>query len=61
MIIDTNLVIRYIRLQKPLPAQAVIPMVVAGELEAFALKSDWGYQKVTSRRGTGWREALLRA
>lgn len=30
-----------------LPAQAVIPMVVAGELEAFALKSDWGYQKVT--------------
>jgi len=47
MVIDTNLVIRYIRFQQPLPAQAVIPMVVAGELEAFALKADWGYQKVT--------------
>lgn len=47
MVIDTNLVIQYIRFQRPLPVQAVIPMVVAGELEAFALKADWGYQKVT--------------
>lgn len=26
--------------------QVILPMVVVGELEAFALKSDWGYQKV---------------
>ena len=30
-----------------LPARAIIPVVVVGELEAFALKSDWGYQKVS--------------
>lgn len=47
MVFDTNLIIEYIRRQESLPAQVVIPMVVAGELEAFALKADWGYQKVT--------------
>lgn len=50
MIFDTNLIIRHVRLRLPLPAQVIIPMVVAGELEAFALKSDWGYQKVTFLR-----------
>ena len=47
MVFDTNLIIEHIRKQEPLPAKAVIPVVVAGELEAFALKADWGYQKVT--------------
>lgn len=47
MIFDTNLVIGHIRRLERLPAQAIIPMVVVGELEAFALKADWGYQKVT--------------
>lgn len=47
MIVDTNLIIHHIRRLEKLPAQAIIPMVVAGELEAFALKADWGYQKVT--------------
>ena len=47
MIFDTNLVIHHIRKPQRLPGQVVIPMVVVGELEAFALKSDWGYQKVT--------------
>lgn len=47
MIFDTNLIVEHIRRQEPLPGLAVIPMVVAGELEAFALKADWGYQKVT--------------
>ncbi len=46
MIFDTNLIIRHIRSREPLPAQLIIPIVVAGELEAFALKADWGYQKV---------------
>ena len=33
-----------------LPSRAIIPVIVVGELEAFALKSDWGYQKVTFMR-----------
>ncbi|MGM9510616.1 type II toxin-antitoxin system VapC family toxin [Larkinella sp. GY13] len=47
MVFDTNLIIEHIRRKEKLPDRAVIPMVVAGELEAFALKADWGYQKVT--------------
>lgn len=47
MIFDTNLIIHHIRKQERLPSQVVIPMAVVGELEAFALKADWGYQKVT--------------
>lgn len=50
MIFDTNLIIRNIRQQQPLPGKVVIPIVVVGELEAFALKADWGYQKVTFLR-----------
>lgn len=46
MVFDTNLVIKHIRTRTLLPTRAVIPVIVAGELEAFALKSDWGYQKV---------------
>lgn len=46
MIFDTNLVIKHVRTRALLPTRAVIPVIVAGELEAFALKSDWGYQKV---------------
>ncbi|WP_375417040.1 PIN domain-containing protein [uncultured Hymenobacter sp.] len=29
-----------------MPEEVVLSMVVVGELEAFALKADWGYQKV---------------
>jgi tRNA(fMet)-specific endonuclease VapC len=47
MVFDTNLLIEHIRRQEMLPARAVIPVIVAGELEAFALKADWGYQKVS--------------
>lgn len=50
MIYDTNLIIDHIRRQEPLPARAILPVVVVGELEAFALKSDWGYQKVSFMR-----------
>lgn len=50
MVFDTNLVIQYIRRGQPLPARTVISVIVAGELEAFALKADWGYQKVTVMR-----------
>ncbi|WP_020603221.1 PIN domain-containing protein [Spirosoma spitsbergense] len=47
MVFDTNLIIQHIRRYQSLPDRAIIPMVVAGELEAFALKADWGYQKVS--------------
>ncbi len=46
MIFDTNQIISAIRRNQPLPIKTVIPIVVAGELEAFALKADWGYQKI---------------
>lgn len=35
MIFDTNLIIRHVRRQQRLPSQVVIPMAVAGELEAL--------------------------
>jgi len=46
MIYDTNLLIKHIRQNIPLPVALVIPIVIVGELEAFALKADWGYQKI---------------
>jgi len=46
MIYDTNLLIKYLRQNIVLPVNLVIPIVVVGELEAFALKADWGYQKI---------------
>ncbi len=46
MIFDTNLIIQHVRKQVLLPVRVVIPVVVVGELEALALKNDWGYQKV---------------
>jgi predicted nucleic acid-binding protein len=46
MVFDTNVVIAHLRRQQLLPAKAVLSAVVVGELEAFALKADWGAQKV---------------
>ena len=46
MIYDTNLLIHHIRKNILLPTQLVFPIVIVGELEAFALKADWGYQKI---------------
>ena len=46
MIYDTNLLINNIRTRSLPPVQTVIPIIVIGELEAFALKADWGSQKV---------------
>lgn len=46
MIFDTNLILQHIRKQVLLPVRVVIPIVIIGELEALALKNDWGYQKV---------------
>jgi tRNA(fMet)-specific endonuclease VapC len=47
MIFDTNLLIRYIRSNQVLPARSVLSVVTVGEVESFALKADWGVQKVT--------------
>ncbi|UFH55188.1 PIN domain-containing protein [Spirosoma sp. KNUC1025] len=46
MIYDTNLLINVIRKGITTSSRLIIPIVVVGELEAFALKSDWGVQKV---------------
>lgn len=46
MVFDTNVIIAHLRRQQLLPTRAILPFAVVGELEAFALKADWGYQKV---------------
>lgn len=46
MIYDTNILIDTIRKDLTSSNRLVIPIIVVGELEAFALKSDWGVQKV---------------
>ena len=46
MIYDTNLLIDAIRKDAVVSGRLVIPIIVVGELEAFAFKSDWGIQKV---------------
>lgn len=46
MVFDTNIIVAYVRRQQRLPARTVLPVVVVGELKAFALKSNWGYQRV---------------
>lgn len=47
ILFDTNLLIGHIRRQEPLPEDVLISVIVAGELEAFAFKADWGYQKAS--------------
>ena len=51
MIYDTNLLIEHIRQDLQVPGRLVIPIIVVGELEAFALKADWGIQKVRRKDG----------
>jgi predicted nucleic acid-binding protein len=46
MLLDTNIVINHIRLKTTPTTRAFLPIVVVGELEVFALKADWGYQKL---------------
>ena len=59
MVFDTNLVIQYIRRGQQLPARTVLSVVVAAELEAFALKADWGYQKVRVMRAISERFGVV--
>lgn len=46
MLIDTNIASGYIRTGALVPATTIISVIVAAELEAFALKADWGYQRI---------------
>lgn len=46
MVFDTNIIVAHVRRQQRLPARTVLPVVVVGELKAFALKGNWGYQRV---------------
>lgn len=59
VVFDTNIVIAHLRRQQFLPIRAVLPFAVVGELEAFALKSDWGYQKVAFLRQLLERHPLV--
>ena len=59
MVYDTNLVIQHIRQGQLLPPRTVLSVIVAGELEAFALKADWGYQKVSVMRAILERFGLI--
>ena len=51
MIYDTNLLIEHIRQDLQVPSRLVIPIIVVGELEAFALKAGWGIQRVRRKDG----------
>ena len=44
MVFDTNVILTHIRRGEWLPAWVIIPVVVVGELEALALRSQWGVQ-----------------
>lgn len=46
MILDTNVVLQHIRRQTSISPRGILPIVVVGELQAFALKADWGVQKL---------------
>ncbi len=46
MILDTNVIIKHIRKKIEISSRGIVPIVVVGELQAFALKADWGYQKI---------------
>lgn len=46
MIYDTNLLIAHVRQKELPPVKTILSIITIGELEAFALKSDWGIQKV---------------
>ncbi len=47
MFLDTNLIIQHICQERTLPARTLLSVIVAGELEAFALKSGWGARKLS--------------
>ena len=50
MIHDTSLLILNTRKRELPPARTIIPLIVVGELEAFAMKSDWGAQRLDFMR-----------
>lgn len=51
MIYDTILPIEHIRQDLQVPSRLVTPIIMVGELKAFALKTDWDIQKVRRKDG----------
>ena len=51
MIYDTILPIEHIRQDLQVPSRLVTPIIMVGELKAFALKADWDIQKVRRKDG----------
>lgn len=45
VLLDTNIVLNYIRKYALVPDACFISIVTVGELKAFALKRNWGKQK----------------
>ena len=45
LLLDTNGLINIIRRKADLPPYSVISIITVGELKAFAVKRNWGYQK----------------
>lgn len=46
MLFDTSVVLGFVRSGEPLPARMLLSVVVAGELEVFAVRRNWGKQKL---------------
>lgn len=44
-LLDTNVLINLIRSKALLPSSSGISIITVGELKAFAVKRNWGYQK----------------
>ena len=51
MIYDTILPIEHIRQDLQVPSRLVTPIIMVGELKAFALKADWDIQRVRRKDG----------
>ena len=51
MIYDTILPIEHIRQDLQVPSRLVTPIIMVGELKAFALKADWDIQKARRKDG----------
>ena len=45
MLLDTNVILKYIRANQPLSGQTLLSVIVAAELEVLAARANWGASK----------------
>jgi tRNA(fMet)-specific endonuclease VapC len=48
MLIDTNLLLHYIRNQENLPANSYLTTITIGEIKFIAIRNNWGKQKLAT-------------